>query len=141
MSELENKITIKLVSEGMGTLQRNGVDMVCPHVPPMTMRERIPSSIVSGGAPQERVTISRSPCNTNCPLFQINGAMRGENSSVTLSCGGQNVDYTVKEIIPIPTPVNQQPSATLAQNESTTGTAPMPDGKGVVINFTSTSTK
>lgn len=90
---IENKMTLKMVSKSVAILQRNGEDMVCPFVPPMQIRHR---SLNSLGQVTEQVNIQKSPCNSNCPLFQIQ--QRG--NSITLSCSGSDVDYALRNYIP-----------------------------------------
>lgn len=92
---MDNKITLKMVSKDIGILQRNNQDLICPLVPPMTIRQRATTAL---GQVQEQVHIQKSSCNSNCPLFQIN-ENKDNWMSATICCGGSPVVYDI-EIIP-----------------------------------------
>jgi hypothetical protein len=91
MSKLENKMTIKMVAENFGVLQRNGYDLVCPIVPPQTIRQVVKGSL---GQPQEQISVQKTSCNTVCPLIKIN-----DDDSVSVCCGAVEVVHKIEKII------------------------------------------
>ena len=103
MENLKNEITIRLVSDDFGILSRNGMDLVCPFVPPMPFRQQKQSTIL-GGQPQEEILMQKSACNTGCPLFEIH-----ENDTVSICCGSDKVKYTIKEVISVEKQMQKKP--------------------------------
>jgi hypothetical protein len=69
-------MTIRMVAENFGTLQRNGYDVTCPHI----------------SNPDSMTNIIA--CNTTCPLFKIN-----DNDTISVCCGAIEVVHKIEEII------------------------------------------
>jgi hypothetical protein len=92
---IKSRMTIKMVNENLAVLQRNGEDMVCPFVPPIQLRQKVQNAFGQIG---EQISIQKSPCNSNCPLFEINP------TSVSITCSGKSVDYTIEEVYEYNTP-------------------------------------
>lgn len=86
---IENKMKLKMISEGIAILQRNEQDLVCPIVPPVEIRQKIQNAL---GQVNEQISIQKSPCNTNCPLLFIDS-----KQEITLNCGGNPVKYKIEE--------------------------------------------
>lgn len=97
---IKTDMTLKMVSENVAVLQRNGEDMVCPFVPPMQIRQRFQNAL---GQVSEQISIQKSPCNSNCPLFTI---LQG--NVIALSCSGGSVKYKIEKCIPLPEIKNEQ---------------------------------
>ena len=95
---MENKITLKMISEEVGVLQRNGQDMICPMVAPVTLRQRTVNAL---GQPMEQIQIQKSPCISLCPLFLLK---QTHYTEVNLCCGSGKASYTVTQIIPYAKP-------------------------------------
>ena len=81
---------LRMITETYAILTRDGMDLVCPHVPPLTFRQHKGQNIIGGGA--EEITIQKSPCNTGCPLFNIN------ESKVEICCSGVKVSYNIEDV-------------------------------------------
>lgn len=92
-NNIENKITLKLFAEGVGGLQRNGHDLVCPHQPPLQFKQMVQGI---GGKSQEQVSIQKTSCNTSCPLTRVNS-----DNSIDVCCGGSTVTYKIEKVIGI----------------------------------------
>lgn len=90
---MKNEIKIRLVAEDFGILMRNGMDMVCPLVPPIQFRQ-IKQGLL-GGQPVEEIGIQKSSCNTGCPLLNIKMGV------VEVCCGGTKVEHPITKIITI----------------------------------------
>ena len=103
MDNLENKITIRLITDNFGILVRNGMDLICPLVQPMAFRQQKQSSIMSGQQ-QEEIGIQKTACNTGCPLFQIN-----DNDTVEICCGGNKVLHSISEVITVEKQMEKKP--------------------------------
>jgi hypothetical protein len=88
-NKIENKMGLRMITETFGILTRDDMDLVCPLVPPLTFRQ--PKQNVIGGGFEE-ITVQKSPCNTGCPLFNMNG------SKVEICCGGTKVEYVISKI-------------------------------------------
>lgn len=88
---MKNEIKIRLVAEDFGILMRNGMDMVCPLVPPIQFRQ-IKQGLL-GGQPVEEIGIQKSSCNTGCPLLDVGVG------KVHVCCGGSKVTHTILEVI------------------------------------------
>jgi len=100
MTTLKNVIGLRMLTEEISALQRNGFDFICPFVPPIPMRTQ--GSALMGGQPQ--MSIQKTNCNSGCSLFKINEAdIKSEKISVTLCCGGTPVSYEIENVIPVPT--------------------------------------
>lgn len=93
--KFKDKISLRMITDDFASLQRNGIDFLCPHIPPMQVRQRVTSAIV-GGQPQEQIMIQKAVCNTGCPLFQFI-----EDDCVSVNCGAVPVKYKIEEIIDI----------------------------------------
>jgi len=74
--KLKNLMTIRMVAENFGTLQRNGYDVTCP--------------LISN--PDSMTNIIA--CNTTCPLFKIN-----DNDTISVCCGAIEVVHKIEKII------------------------------------------
>lgn len=92
--KLKNNITLKMVADDFGVLQRNGYDLTCPIVPPQTMRQVVKGTGTLGQS-QEQISIQKVACNTICPLFKINN----ENDSVSICCGAVEVVYKIEKVL------------------------------------------
>lgn len=90
--KLKNTITLKMVADDFGVLQRNGYDLTCPIVPPQTMRQVVKGTL---GQSQEQISIQKVACNTICPLFKINN----EDDSVSVCCGAVEVVYKIEKVL------------------------------------------
>ncbi len=90
--KFKDKISLRMITDDFASLQRNGIDFLCPHIPPMQVRQRVPSAIV-GGQPQEQIMIQKAVCNTGCPLFQF-----VDEDCVSVNCGATPVKYKIEEI-------------------------------------------
>ena len=93
IKNVENKITLKLFAEGVGGLQRNGYDLVCPYIPPMQFKQM--ASDGKGGQ-VEQMAIQKAVCNTGCPLMKVN-----EDDTVEVCCGAVPVVYKIEKVIGI----------------------------------------
>ena len=71
MKKIKNEVSIRLVGDDFGILTRNGMDLVCPFIPPVPFQ----------------------PCNTMCPLFQY------KENIVELHCGGDKIVHELKEVL------------------------------------------
>ena len=91
MNKLENKVTIKMVADNFGVLQRNGYDLTCPIVPPQTIRQVVKGSL---GQPQEQISVQKVSCNTICPLFKINN-----DDTVSVCCGAIEVIHKIEKVL------------------------------------------
>lgn len=80
-----------MVAENFGVLQRNGYDLVCPLIPPQTIRAIVKSPL---GHPQEQISMQKVSCNTVCPLFKIN-----TDDTVSVCCGAVEVVHKIEKII------------------------------------------
>ena len=85
---IKNEMTLKMANENVAVLQRNGEDMVCPFVPPLQIRQKVQNAFGQIG---EQLSIQKSPCNSNCPLFEI----QTTGNTITINCSGKSVDYTI----------------------------------------------
>ena len=74
--KLKNLMTIRIVADNFGILQRNGYDLTCPLI-------SNPDSMTSIIA-----------CNTTCPLFKIN-----DNDTISVCCGAIEVVHKIEKII------------------------------------------
>jgi hypothetical protein len=108
---IEDKISLKMLTDGFGSLQRNGYDLLCPFIQPMQIRQRVNSSVLGGGA-QEQIAIQKAICNTGCPLLKIN-----DDETVTVCCGGTPVSHKIEKVIEV------------------TDSEPKPKGDGKIISF------
>lgn len=99
---MKNTITLKMVSEDTAILQRNAQDMICPMMPPITMRQKVSHPLYGV---QEQIQVQKSPCNSNCPLFDIQ-----DNSKVIIKCGGSDMLYQIEETLPFVNPENSNVS-------------------------------
>jgi hypothetical protein len=69
-------MTIRIVADNFGILQRNGYDLTCP--------------LISN--PDSMTNIIA--CNTTCPLFKIN-----DNDTISVCCGAIEVVHKIEKII------------------------------------------
>ena len=76
--KLKNLMTIRMVADNFGILQRNGYDLTCP--------------LISN--PDSMANIIA--CNTTCPLFKIN-----DNDTISVCCGAVEVFHKIEKIIEI----------------------------------------
>lgn len=90
--KIKDKISLRIIADDFASLQRNDNDFLCPHIPPMQVRQRVASGIV-GGQPQEQIMIQKAVCNTGCPLFQFI-----DDDCVSINCGAVPVKYKVEEV-------------------------------------------
>lgn len=104
MKNLKNEITIRLVTNDFGILVRNGVDLICPLVPPLQFRQIKQGSSLIGGQPQGEIGIQKTACNSGCPLFHIN-----DNDTVEIFCGGQIISHKIKEVITVEKQMEKKP--------------------------------
>lgn len=88
---MKSEMTLKMANQNVAVLQRNGEDMVCPFVPPLQIRQKVQNAFGQIG---EQLSIQKSPCNSNCPLFQIKS-----DESITINCSGNPVHYNINKII------------------------------------------
>ena len=93
--KIKDVVSIKMIMDGFGVLQRNGFDLTCPFVQPMTIRQRVPSKTV-GGQEQEQVGIQKTVCNTGCPHFLMN-----DNDTITLACGSGSANHKIEKVIDV----------------------------------------
>jgi hypothetical protein len=92
MEKIKNEVSIRLVADDFGILTRNGMDLVCPFIPPVPFRQQ-KQNIIGGG--QDEIVMQKSACNTMCPLFQYSGSI------VELHCGGDKITHKIKEILSV----------------------------------------
>jgi len=107
MENLKNEIKIRLIADNVGILTRNGMDLICPLVQPMTFRQQRPTSVLSGQQ-QEEIGIQKTACNTGCPLLQIN-----DNDTVEVCCGGTKVLHKIIEVITVEKQMEKKPDNVL----------------------------
>jgi len=91
LKDLKDNITIKMVADDFGVLQRNGYDLTCPIIPPQTVRQVVKGAL---GQQQEQISIQKVACNTICPLLKING-----NDTVSVCCGAIEVVHQINKVI------------------------------------------
>lgn len=94
MENLKNEVSIRLVADDFGILTRNGMDLVCPFIPPVPFRQQKATNII-GGQSQDEIVMQKSACNTMCPLFQY------KENIVELHCGGDKITHKIKEILSV----------------------------------------
>lgn len=87
-----------MASENVAILQRNGEDMVCPFVPPLQIRQRVQNALGQVG---EQISIQKSSCNTNCPLFDLS---RIGANYVSVKCSGVELEYKIEDTIAFENP-------------------------------------
>jgi len=92
MKKIKNEVSIRLVGDDFGILTRNGMDLVCPFIPPVPFRQ--PKQNIIGGS-QEEIVMQKSACNTMCPLFQY------KENIVELHCGGDKIVHELKEVLSV----------------------------------------
>lgn len=85
---IKSKMTLKMANNNVAILQRNGEDMVCPFVPPLQIRQKVQNAFGQIG---EQLSIQKSPCNSNCPLFDIG------IDKVFICCSGTKIEHTIQE--------------------------------------------
>ena len=91
MNKLKDKITIKMIADNFGVLQRNGYDLACPIIPPQTIRQIVKGAL---GQAQEHVSVQKVSCNTVCPLFKIN-----QDDTISVCCGAVEVVHKIEKVI------------------------------------------
>ena len=98
-NQMKTVVTLRMVSEETAVLQRNGQDMVCPMMPPITSRNKVQHPIYGM---QDQVQVQKSPCNSSCPLFDIHNET--ELPKVSVNCGGNRMIYQICKIEPFKAP-------------------------------------
>lgn len=98
-----NEVKLKKYSGNVFGLNRNGLDMRCPFIPPTIMQRITESPVLSTAQPKVETFEQPKPCNSNCPLF-----MMSKNGSyhVDINCGNGHIHYKITEIIPFITKKN-----------------------------------
>lgn len=91
---VENKISLRMFAEGVGGLQRNGFDLVCPYQAGIPMKQ-----VIKGvsGQQQEQISIQKTTCNTSCPLAKVN-----DDDTIDVCCGATPIKYTIEKVIEVP---------------------------------------
>lgn len=104
---IKNEITLRELSEDAVVLVRNGLDMVCPIIPPIPVRQAQPqaSILTSGNQQQAQVVPTRSSCCSMCPLFNvINNEKTGVRILVT--CGAEPIIYDPTKLVTVADQMN-----------------------------------
>lgn len=101
-NSFQNEIKLKKFSSTIFGINRNGVDMRCPFIPPTIMQKIIEGPALALDKQQPRVETFEQPkpCNSNCPLFMMEKNPLGDTYHVRLGCGSSLVEHKVTEIIP-----------------------------------------
>ena len=101
MEKLKDKMEIKMITDGLGSLIRNGLDVICPFIPPVTFIKKKPMEM--GVQQEDELNIQKTACNSSCPLFKIN------DKTVDICCGGTKITHKISKVIPIENKVGSSP--------------------------------
>ncbi len=96
--ELKNENSLRAVSDNDYILQRNGTDMLCPHVQAGMMKQSIPTA--AGEKPKDPIlTPTRTACSTMCPLLEL--ANEQSKLIAKIHCGSTSVIRPINNVITV----------------------------------------
>ncbi len=99
---ITNEVKFVKFTQSTYGLNRNGQNMVCPHINP-TIKQRVvePKTSITTMEGQKQPTVEvfevPKPCNSNCPLFQFEH--KNDKIIVDICCGSTPIHYTITEIL------------------------------------------
>ncbi len=96
--EIKNENSLRAISDNDYVLQRNGTDLVCPHIHAGMQKHTFPAPV--GEKPKEQLIPTRTSCSTMCPLFQLNNDINNKLVAI-LSCGCSNVTRVISKVLTI----------------------------------------
>ncbi len=95
---IKNDFSLRGITDNDYVLQRNGIDMVCPEVPPVMMKQKVASAV--GQPPQEQVVSTRTSCSTMCPKFELVNDEKNVLSARTV-CGCVAVVRNISKVVSV----------------------------------------
>ncbi len=96
--ELKNENSLRAVSDNDYILQRNGTDMVCPHIQAGMTKQSIP--VADGDKPKEQVVPTRTACSTMCPLLELANDDKGILVA-KVCCGSSPISKPINKVITV----------------------------------------
>lgn len=93
--DIKNDFSLRGITENDYIMQRNGVDMVCPIVPPQKMQQPVPPNAPVGTKPT--VVSTRTSCSSMCPMFEL-GNEEGGVLTASVSCGCKEIKRNISSV-------------------------------------------